>query len=227
MTATNLSSFRNEDDVFLEEDIAVKDPYHLFKSWLNEACESPEIRESNAFCLATVSRDNIPSARFVLMKNVEVDGVTFFTNYGSRKAQEIESNPNVAATFYWVPLHRQVRIEGVATKVSRKVSEEYFHQRPRASQISAVASAQSQPIPSRDHLTKIENEINENVGPDGVVSLPNWGGYLIKPHLFEFWQGQTNRLHDRIRFRQPKPDDDNKDLVHDGENGWVFERLAP
>ncbi|XP_055322182.1 pyridoxine/pyridoxamine 5'-phosphate oxidase-like isoform X2 [Sitodiplosis mosellana] len=218
--------YRSEKDKFLEENIAVKEPFHLFKSWLSEAVETPEILEPNAFCLSTVSKTNFPSARFVLMKGVEDDGVTFFTNYGSRKAQEIESNPNVAATFYWLPLRRQVRIEGVASKLSREKSEEYFHQRPRASQIGAVASPQSQTIPNRDHLDKIENDIKEKLGPDGVVPLPNWGGYLIKPHWFEFWQGQTNRLHDRIIFRRPKSDD-NKELVHDGENGWVYERLAP
>ncbi|XP_031629082.1 pyridoxine-5'-phosphate oxidase-like isoform X2 [Contarinia nasturtii] len=218
--------YRSEKDKFLEENISVKEPFHLFKSWLAEACETPEILEPNAFCLSTVSKDGLPSARFVLMKGVEADGITFFTNYGSRKAQEIESNKNVAATFYWLPLRRQVRIEGIASKVSREVSEEYFHQRPRASQIGAAASPQSQPIPSRDYLDKIESELKEKLGPDGVVPLPNWGGYIIRPNLFEFWQGQTNRLHDRIIFRLPKPDDD-KHLVHNGENGWVYERQAP
>ncbi|KAJ6639893.1 Pyridoxine/pyridoxamine 5'-phosphate oxidase [Pseudolycoriella hygida] len=218
MTTVDLASlrlkFRSEKDKFLEANIAVKQPFHLFKSWLNEACETPEILEPNAFCLSTASKDGLPSARFVLLKTVEDDGFTFFTNYGSRKAQEIASNPNVAMTFYWVPLHRQVRIEGVASKVSRETSEKYFHERPRASQIGAAASPQSQTIPSREYLDEIESGIKEKLGPDDVVPLPNWGGYLIKPHLFEFWQGQTNRLHDRIIFRQPKPDD-NKELVHE------------
>lgn len=136
------------------------------------------------------------------------------------------SNPNVAAVFYWLPLRRSIRIEGTVSKVSREESETYFHQRPRASQIGALASPQSQIIPNREHMDKIEDDIKKQLGEDGEVPLPNWGGYLISPKMIEFWQGQTNRLHDRIRFRKSDEAVDDK-LVHRGENGWVYERLAP
>lgn len=109
--------------------------------------------------------------------------------------------------------------------MSRQESEKYFHERPRASQIGALASPQSQVIPNREHIDQIEEKIKTDLG-DGVVPLPDWGGYLIKPRMIEFWQGQTNRLHDRIRFRKSDEDVDDK-LVHRGENGWVYERLAP
>lgn len=138
----------------------------------------------------------------------------------------MEQNSNVAVAFYWLPLRRSIRIEGSVTKLSREESEAYFHSRPRASQIGALASPQSQPIPSREHIDKIEDEIKQKLGESEAVPLPNWGGYLISPRAIEFWQGQTNRLHDRIRFRKSDETVDDK-LVHRGENGWVYERLAP
>lgn len=138
----------------------------------------------------------------------------------------MEGNPNVAATFYWLPLRRQIRIEGSVEKISREESEKYFHSRPRASQIGAVASPQSEKIPSREYLDKIEADIKEQLGDKEEVPMPNWGGYLITPKVIEFWQGQTNRLHDRIQFRKSNEDVDGK-LVHQAENGWVMERLAP
>lgn len=165
-------------------------------------------------------RDGFPSARFVLLKTFDERGFTFFTNYGSRKAKELEENPNVAASIYWLPLHRSVRIEGTAAKISREDSEKYFHARPRASQIGALASPQSEIIPSREYLDKIETDIKDKLG-DGEVPLPNWGGYLITPRVIEFWQGQTNRLHDRIRFRKSDEDVD-ENLTRRAENGWVI-----
>jgi pyridoxamine 5'-phosphate oxidase len=167
--------------------------------------------------------------RYVLLKSFDQAGFTFFTNYASRKAHEIAANPNVALTFYWLPLRRSVRIEGQAAKISREDSEKYFHERPRASQIGALASPQSQAILSRQYLDEVEAKIKQELGADGEVPLPNWGGYLVTPRMIEFWQGQTNRLHDRIRFRcgdaaQKEVDDK---LVHAGEGGWVYERLAP
>lgn len=138
----------------------------------------------------------------------------------------MESNPNVAVAFYWLPLRRSVRIEGSVNKLSREESETYFHSRPRASQIGALASPQSQIIPSREHIDAIEDEIKAKLGDGAVVPMPNWGGYLISPRTVEFWQGQTNRLHDRIRFRKSDEEVDDK-LIHRGDNGWVYERLAP
>lgn len=229
----NLSSLRlkykEKKEVFLEKNIEIKEPFNVFRNWLETAMKTEEILEPNAACLATVSKDGKPSNRFVLIKDVTDEGITFFTNYGSRKAQDIANNPNVAMTVYWLPLRRSVRFEGVAEKIPKEQSLAYFHQRPRASQIGALASEQSSKIPSREYLDEIEAGIKAKLGPDGEVPLPNWGGYLIRPDVIEFWQGQTDRLHDRIRFRRGEcveKEVDNK-LVHMGENGWIYERLAP
>lgn len=163
-----------------------------------------------------------------MLKGCNSDGFTFFTNYGSRKAKELEENPCAALTFYWMPLRRSIRIEGDVEKVSAAESEEYFHQRPKASQIGALASPQSLVIPNREHLDKIEEEIKSKLKPDEPIPMPHWGGYLVKPKSIEFWQGQTNRLHDRIRFRKLEPTEIiDETLVHAGDDGWVYERLAP
>lgn len=198
--------YRERKYVFLEKNIKVKEPITIFKDWLGEATKTEEIIEPNAGCIATVDKNGFPSNRFVLLKDVLDEGFTFFTNYGSRKAQNITENPNVAMTFYWLPLRRSIRIEGIAEKISREKSLEYFHMRPRASQIGALASEQSSKIPSREHLDEIEAKIKSDLGDDKEVPLPNWGGYLIKPRLIEFWQGQSDRLHDRIRFRKDAED---------------------
>lgn len=134
----------------------------------------------------------------------------------------------MGAAIYWLPLRRSVRIEGSVEKIPGSESEAYFHSRPRASQIGALASPQSQPISSREFLDKVESDIKSEIGDDGIVPMPNWGGYLIIPRTVEFWQGQTNRLHDRIRFRKnfDEKEVDGK-LVHRGLDGWVYERLAP
>lgn len=221
--------YKEKKDIFHESSIDVKEPISLFRKWFNEAVNTPEIIEPNAMCLATATKDAIPSARFVLLKDITEQGFTFFTNYESRKANEIAENPNVALTFYWLPLRRSVRIEGLAEKIARSESEAYFHQRPRASQIGALASPQSQPIPSREYLDQKEQAIKDELGADGVVPLPVWGGYLVRPRTIEFWQGQTNRLHDRIRFRKLLKDGEKVDgeVLHEGEAGWFYDRLAP
>ncbi|KAH8281105.1 hypothetical protein KR054_011099 [Drosophila jambulina] len=228
MSALRLK-YHDRKDAFLEDNISVKNPFCVFRDWLDLALKTPEILEPNAAALATVSADGKPSNRFVLVKDATAEGFTFFTNYGSRKAADIAANPNVAISFYWLPLRRSVRIEGVAEKISREDSLKYFHQRPRASQIGAAASPQSQQIPSRSYLDEVEAGIKQKLGADGEVPLPNWGGYLVRPDLIEFWQGQTDRLHDRIRFRRGpgvEAEIDGK-LVHKGEDGWIYERLAP
>ncbi|KAH8337394.1 hypothetical protein KR059_008870, partial [Drosophila kikkawai] len=221
--------YHDRKDAFLEDNISVKNPFCVFRDWLDLALKTPEILEPNAAALATVSADGKPSNRFVLVKDATAEGFTFFTNYGSRKAADIAANPNVAISFYWLPLRRSVRIEGVAEKISREDSLKYFHQRPRASQIGAAASPQSQQIPSRSYLDEVEAGIKEKLGANGEVPLPNWGGYLVRPDLIEFWQGQTDRLHDRIRFRRGAGVESEIDgkLVHKGEDGWIYERLAP
>lgn len=166
--------YKEKRDVFHEEDIKIKEPISLFESWISEAVNTPEILEPNAMCLATATKQGIPSARYVLVKGYGKEGFTFFTNYSSRKAQELADNPNAAITAYWMPLRRSIRIEGTVQKVSREESENYFHQRPRASQIGALASPQSQKIPNREFLDEIESGIKEKLGEDGVVPLPDW-----------------------------------------------------
>lgn len=234
--------------MFTEESIVKKEPFGLFSQWFQDALNTPEILEPNAISLATVSKDGFPSLRYVLLKDYGPSGFTFFTNYASRKAQEIvsciwsferthisenlssqEQNPNVAFTIYWTPLRRSIRVEGEASKISREDSEKYFHSRPRASQIGALASPQSQLIPSRQYLDEIESGIKAKLGDTQEVPLPNWGGYLVVPRTIEFWQGQTNRLHDRIRFRKFDGDVSELDanVTHLGEDGWIYERLAP
>ncbi|XP_017848716.1 pyridoxine-5'-phosphate oxidase isoform X2 [Drosophila busckii] len=221
--------YHERKDAFLEQNIKVKDPFCVFRDWLSDALNAKEILEPNAAALATVNDEGKPSNRFVLVKEATAEGFTFFTNYSSRKAEEIACNPNVAITIYWMPLRRSIRIEGVAEKIPQEASLKYFHERPRASQIGAAASPQSQRIPSRSYLDEVEAGIKAKLGADTEVPLPNWGGYLVRPSLIEFWQGQTDRLHDRIRFRRGSGVESEVDgkLVHAGENGWIYERLAP
>ncbi|XP_068156201.1 pyridoxine/pyridoxamine 5'-phosphate oxidase [Drosophila tropicalis] len=221
--------YHERKDAFLEENIKVKNPFCVFRDWLDEALNTKEILEPNAAALATVNAEGKPSNRFVLVKEATAEGFTFFTNYGSRKAEDIAGNPNVAISIYWLPLRRSIRIEGVAEKISQADSLKYFHERPRASQIGAAASPQSQRIPSRGYLDEVESGIKAKLGADGEVPLPNWGGYLVRPSLIEFWQGQTDRLHDRIRFRRGPNVEKEVDgkLTHAGEDGWIYERLAP
>ncbi|XP_035439511.2 pyridoxine/pyridoxamine 5'-phosphate oxidase [Spodoptera frugiperda] len=222
--------YKDKNDTFLEKHLVSKEPFGQFKAWFEEACSKKEILEPNAMCLATVSKEGFPSARFVLCKGYGKDGYKFFTNYESRKAKEMDGNPNVAATFYWEVLNRSVRIEGFVEKLDEAESTKYFHSRPAPSQIAACASFQSTPIESRDVLVERESVLEEKyLIPEKEVPKPSyWGGYIIRPRAVEFWQGQRDRLHDRIKFRKPKEGEvpDGK-LLHQGEDGWVYERLSP
>lgn len=222
--------YKDKNDTFLEKHLVSKEPFGQFKAWFEEACSKKEILEPNAMCLATVSKEGFPSARFVLCKGYGKDGYKFFTNYESRKAKEMDGNPNVAATFYWDVLNRSVRIEGFVEKLDEAESTKYFHLRPVPSQIAACASFQSTPIESRDVLVERESVLEEKyLIPEKEVPKPSyWGGYIIRPRAVEFWQGQRDRLHDRIKFRKPKEGEvpDGK-LLHQGEDGWVYERLSP
>ncbi|KAM3965344.1 pyridoxine 5'-phosphate oxidase [Aphomia sociella] len=222
--------YKDKDDTFLEKHLVSKEPFGQFKAWFDEACSRKEILEPNAMCLATVSKEGFPSARFVLLKGYGKDGYKFYTNHGSRKANEMKGNPNVAATFYWEVLNRSVRIEGCVERLSEEDSTRYFHSRPAPSQIAACASYQSTPIESRDVLCEREKVLEaEYLIPGKEIPKPDfWGGYIIRPSVVEFWQGQCDRLHDRIKFRKPKEGEvpDGK-LLHEGEDGWVYERLSP
>ncbi|XP_077289027.1 pyridoxine/pyridoxamine 5'-phosphate oxidase-like [Arctopsyche grandis] len=222
--------YKDRSETFLEEHLVAKEPFAQFHSWFEQAKSNAKILEPNAMCLSTATKDGKPSGRFVLCKGYGKDGFKFFTNLESRKAGELKENPNAALTFYWEAMNRSIRIEGVVGTLSNEESETYFHARPVPSQIGASASHQSQPIQSRDVLCDREKILEEKYTEKGItVPKPDfWGGYILKPHTVEFWQGQRDRLHDRIRFRLPAEGEvADGVLLHQGENGWVYERLSP
>jgi pyridoxamine 5'-phosphate oxidase len=191
------------------------DPLELFILWWNEAIQN-EIEEPNAMTLATVNEDGQPSARIILLKGVTSEGFEFFTNYQSKKAQEIQSNPNVALVFFWKILERQVRIEGVAEKLAFERSRAYFQTRPVGSQLGAWASPQSQVIPDRKILEENLRQLKEKFQHESPLPCPDfWGGYIVKPSLIEFWHGRPDRMHDRFRYKKEQ-----------GVN-WSIDRLAP
>jgi pyridoxamine 5'-phosphate oxidase len=190
------------------------DPFQQFERWFEEACAA-KLLEPNAMALATVGENGMPALRTVLLKYFDEDGFIFYTNYESQKAKEIAGNSQVALLFFWAELARQVQIVGRAEKVSTAQTLAYFTSRPRGSQLGAWASAQSQIISSRGLLRAKWEEMKQKFA-GGVVEMPAfWGGYRIIPQKFEFWQGQTNRLHDRFIY------------LPDQNNGWQIHRLAP
>jgi pyridoxamine 5'-phosphate oxidase len=197
----------------LDESDLASDPFRQFETWFHEACACGAIREPNAMVLATTSSEGHPHARFVLLKGLGPEGFVFFTNYESDKARELAAQPHAALTFGWLELERQVRIEGVASRTSRESVEAYFKTRPRGSRLGAWASPQSKVIASRQSLeTRLADA--ETRFPDEIPVPEAWGGYCVRPERMEFWQGRSNRLHDRLRY-----------VRQDG--GWRVERLAP
>ncbi|RXF68875.1 pyridoxamine 5'-phosphate oxidase [Arcticibacter tournemirensis] len=198
----------------LSEKEVAPDPINQFSKWFSEALAS-SLTEPNAMTLATATADGKPSARIMLLKGFEEKGFVFYTNYLSRKGQEITKNPVAALVFFWQELERQVRIEGILEKIDEKESEKYFHSRPRGSQIGAHASPQSREISGREVLQKNLQQLEEKY-KEGVEipKPPHWGGYIVKPTFVEFWQGGQGRLHDRIAYRLEN-------------NNWNIIRLAP
>jgi pyridoxamine 5'-phosphate oxidase len=189
------------------------DPIELFKSWF-EAAEGAGVLLPEAVTLATASPDGVPSARMVLLKEADRDGFVFFTNYGSRKARELDANPRAALCFHWAILQRQVRVSGRVTRVEPAESAAYFATRPRGSQIGAWASRQSEGLVSRDELEQRVRDLNAEFEGKDVPLPPFWGGYRLRPETIEFWQGRVDRLHDRLVFTR-------------AERGWTTERLYP
>lgn len=198
----------------LDEKLIDRDPIKQFQTWFADAIEA-KLPMPDAMTLATATPDGRPSARMVLLKQVDHDGFVFFTNYRSAKARELDANPYAALVFYWVQLDRQVRVEGSVTRTSAQESRDYFQTRPRESQIGAWASAQSEVITSRDVLEQRAREL-ETLYCDREIDCPeHWGGYRLKPDRIEFWKSRIGRLHDRISY----------ELQPDGS--WTINRLAP
>ncbi|MCV2366003.1 pyridoxamine 5'-phosphate oxidase [Paucibacter sp. DJ1R-11] len=197
----------------LDEAMAANEPLSQFKQWLEHALAS-EVPEPNAMTVATVGADGRPSTRIVLIKSYDDRGIVWFTNYESRKGQELTAHPFAALQFHWVELERVVRIEGRVEKVSAQESDAYFHSRPLDSRLGAWASPQSQVISSRGVLVAnaAKAAVQHGLNPDRP---PHWGGYRLLPERWEFWQGRKSRLHDRLSYR----------LQADGQ--WLKERLAP
>ncbi|XP_029312228.1 pyridoxine-5'-phosphate oxidase [Cottoperca gobio] len=220
--------YKGDEDCFEESQLVSLDPIKQFGNWFDQATKCPEIGEANAMCIATATKDGRPSARMVLLKGYSNDGFRFFSNYESRKGSELESNPYACLVFYWEPLNRQIRIEGTVEQIPFQSSSDYFHSRPKSSQIGAVVSRQSTPVPNRDYLRHKNAELEEKYKDTDVPMPDYWGGYIVKPFLMEFWQGQTNRLHDRIVFTRPKDEESALgEFEHAAEGGWVYQRLSP
>ncbi|MGE5683392.1 MAG: pyridoxamine 5'-phosphate oxidase [Bacillota bacterium] len=210
----NIADIRKEYQLkSLEETDVRENPIDQFQVWLKEAMDANS-DEPTAMTLATSTKDGRPSARIVLLKKFDQKGFVFYTNYNSRKANQLNSNPFAALVFFWQVLERQVRIEGTIEKVSAEESDEYFLSRPEGSKLGAWASPQSQKIPDRKYLETMVLSFQSQFGEKVTRRPEYWGGYRLKPFLIEFWQGRSNRLHDRIQYRQI--------------NGiWKIERLAP
>jgi pyridoxamine 5'-phosphate oxidase len=199
----------------LTEASVQEEPLGQFSVWMEEAIQAG-VPEPTAMVLSTVNAEGLPSARVVLLKGIQNQGFAFFTNYQSRKGQELAENPRAALTFFWPELERQVRIEGEVAKVPEDVSDAYFQSRPPGSQIAAWASPQSMEVDSRETIEKAVHLFSEKHAEEGKIGRPlHWGGYAVFPKRVEFWQGRPNRLHDRILYKKNE------------EGEWSIVRLAP
>lgn len=189
-------------------------PIDQFAQWWQEALAA-EIDEVNAMTLATASTEGIPDARIVLLKEYDRQGFVFFTNYSSAKGRQLTDNPHAALVFFWKELERQVRISGRVERVSEAESDEYYNSRPEGSRIGAWASPQSQVIESRAWLDQQDLHFREAFRTSPILRPAHWGGYRVKPVKIEFWQGRSNRLHDRLCY------------TVNAQGAWIIERLAP
>ena len=197
----------------LAESEVSKSPFDQFSIWWEEAVQSA-IVEVNAMALSTVSLEGRPSSRIVLLKGYNKEGFVFFTNYTSHKGNQIEHNQHVSLLFFWKELERQVRIEGIASKIAAEESDAYFNSRPVGSQLGAWASPQSQKIADRDILNQELEKVSAQFQEQEIPRPPHWGGYRVQPTSIEFWQGRSSRLHDRILYEQV-------------DQSWQISRLAP
>lgn len=190
-------------------------PIAEVRRWMQQAVAAG-VPTPNAMTLATVDDRGRPAARIVLLKEIDERGFTFYTSYDSRKGAELAAHPHAALVLFWEPLHRQVRIEGAVERVTPEESDAYFGSRPRGSQLGAIASPQSRPIPSRAALEALVERVARELGDAPATRPAHWGGYRVVPDLIELWQGQPSRLHDRVRYVR----------AADG-SGWARDRLAP
>ena len=213
MDATIANLRREYAKQALDEQSVAPEPLAQFRTWFDAALASGLV-EPNAMLLSTADARGRPSARIVLLKDLDDRGLSFYTNYNSRKADDIEANPNVSLTFWWQELERQVRVEGRAEKLTDGESDLYFSSRPHGSRLGAWASPQSSVVASREELEQAYEEAASRFGDGEVARPPHWGGYRVVPEIVEFWQGRPARLHDRIRYQRK------------GE-AWTIERLAP
>ena len=211
----NIKDLRqNYETHALEEDQAHKNPFQQFQTWLDEALVA-EFVEPNAMNIATVDKNGEVSSRMVLLKGFDEKGFVFFTNYESNKANDLADSNQAALNIWWDKLHRQVRINGNVEKVGREETVEYFHSRPRGSQIGAIASNQSRVIKNHQALEDAYQKIEQQYDNQEIPCPDHWGGYRVIPQKFEFWQGRPNRLHDRLRYAKTNSDN------------WVIDRLSP
>lgn len=213
---TDLGNYRKsyEKQELLEENIG-DNPMELFQKWFFEVDNNFDIEETNAMTISTIGLDGYPKSRVVLLKKYTYEGFIFYTNYDSEKGKAIAKNPNVCLSFFWHAAERQIIIKGKAEKVSSNLSDGYFESRPRGSQLGAVVSNQSEVIKNREELEARLKTLETKYEGQEIERPENWGGFIVKPMEFEFWQGRPNRLHDRIRYR-----------LQDDYN-WNIERLAP
>ena len=198
----------------LTESEVASDPVKQFTTWWNDVLTS-EISEPNAMTLATASSDGLPSARIVLLKGFDENGFVFFTNYNSFKGLQLQENPRACLVFFWKELERQVRIMGLIETLTASENDEYFNSRPEGSRVSAIASPQSQVVENRQWLETQVDQLSEQLSGKTIPRPEHWGGYRVRPAIIEYWQGRSNRLHDRIQYT----------LTEEGD--WKIERLAP
>ncbi len=211
----NLHDYRKSyEKGSLTEDTVLENPLEQFAAWFVDAEKTPTVEEPNAMTLSTVDTQGVPKARVVLLKEFTQEGFVFYTNYTSGKAQAIAQNNKVCISFFWPSLERQIIITGMAVKISEEKSIAYFNKRPRESQLGAVVSDQSTSIDSREALEEKLLDLEKQYQTKPIVKPAHWGGYLIQPTSYEFWQGRSSRLHDRIKYTKIN-------------NSWNIGRLQP